>query len=274
MKHGWIGLALMCCMAGAAVAAETGVPASLGTPREGLTALTLDEQLAVEGGDLFLSVDRDTQMMTVTRVTPGDYGNTEAYAVKVTTSVVRNSDVTPSTPKGSMENPNRGLTSRESDLIPKGEQRTPTQFPSGTANLSPKVGSQPAVTGPVIRTDATQSVKVSGNAAGNSTVADSGYNIHYVDPAKSTNTLGCIGVQSEQGMTKVVATLNRDTASYKPDTTVKQTVAVSSYTNNTPAPASAFKPVPTPTPVVATPARSYPSSVASIPASKPWWRFW
>jgi hypothetical protein len=258
-------------MAGTAVAAETGIPASLGMPGGGLTALTLEEQLAVEGGDLYLAVDRDTQMMTVTRVTPGDYGNTESYAVKVTTSVVRNSDVSTANPKGAMENTKREVDFGSGTVLTK-------QFPTGTAKLSSTVGSQPEVTGPVIRSSATQPVAATANLVKTgATVTDSGYNIHYVDPAKSTNTLGCIGVQSQQGMTAVVATLNRDTASYKADATVKQTVAVSSYTNNTPAPASAFKPSPPPpppAPVVVTPARSYPSSVASIPASKPWWRFW
>jgi len=185
--------------------AELSIPASAGMLGGGLTALSQDELEAIDGGDLYLSVDRDSQMMTVTRVTPGDYSNVESYSVKVTTSVVQNKETASGIAKGAMENPTREVKSGEQTVLLK-------QFPTGTANLASTAGPGKGVTGPVIRTDATQQVTVVASGVAVGTKADSGYNIHFVDPAKSTNTLGCIGVQSESGMAKLVATLNRDTA--------------------------------------------------------------
>lgn len=238
MKHGTILLALTCWSAGALYAADSSIPASVGMP--GVEVLSPDLWEAIEGGDLFLDVDRDAQMMTVTRITPGDYSNIECYSVKVTTSVTRNLDVSGTQSKGAMENSIRDLTSQQSALIPAGETRKPTQFPSGTSTLSPTVGSQDGVTGPVVRSNASQEVRGTDadNKAGN--FVDSGYNIHYVDPAKATNTFGCIGVQSLAGMEKVANSLNADNASYLPGQTPNQTINVTNYTNGTPPPAQTF----------------------------------
>ena len=251
MKHGLNLLALLCWMAGAAFASETG-------PQ----VLTPDQCEVIEGGDLYLAVNRDNQMMTVTRVTPGNYGNTEAYSVKVTTSVVRNSDVDSSTSKGAMVNNNRPLGS--SDVKP-----LPAQFPTGTAKLTPTTSTSPQVQGPVIKTNAAPTILAQAGSS-YTTYSDSGYNIHYVDPAKSTNTLGCIGVQSESSMTKLVNTLNTDNATYSNPSQAKQTVTVSAYSKGSPPPASTFaaqekKPTPPPAPV--------PAPVVT-PPSTPWWKFW
>ena len=257
MKHGLNVLALTCWMAGAAFASETG-------PQ----VLPPEQWETIEGGDLFLSVDRDTQMMTVTRVTPGNYGSTEAYAVKVTTAVVRNTDVTASLPKGALTNVNRPLGDGE-------KQPLPTQFPTGTAQLGATTTTSPLVTGPMITTNAAPMIPAK-TANGPTMVPDSGYNIHYVDPAKSSNTMGCIGVQSTAGMAQLLTTLKTDNATYASPSDAKQTVTVSSYTNGTPPPASTFtavekKPVVTPAPVPA-PAPT-PAPATSAPTTS-WWKFW
>lgn len=243
MKHGTILLALTCWSAGAMYAADTSIPASVGMP--GVEVLSPDQWEAIEGGDLLLDVNRNTQMMTVTRITPGNYDNIECYSVKVTTSVTRNTDVALGATKGGMENTKRGLTFDDSNLIPKKETRTPTQFPTGTATLSPTVGPQDKVKGPVIRTNASQMVNGTDVAGVSGTFKDTGYNIHYVDPAKATNTFGCIGVQSEAGMAKLANSMKVDNASYGSGQTPKQTVNVSAYANGTPPPAKTFTAVET-----------------------------
>lgn len=243
MKHGTILLALTCWSAGAIYAADTSIPASVGMP--GVEVLSPDQWVAIEGGDLLLDVNRDTQMLTVTRITPGNYDNIECYSVKVTTSVTRNMDVAAGGTKGAMENSQRPLANAQSSLIPMNETRTPTQFPTGTAKVVPSNGLQDGVTGPVIRTDASQLVKGTDAKGVSGTFTDTGYNIHYVDPAKATNTFGCIGVQSQAGMEKIVNSLKVDNASYGSGQTPNQTVNVSAYTNGTPPPPKAFTAVET-----------------------------
>lgn len=238
MKHGTILLALTCWSAGALYAADASIPASVGMP--GVEVLSPDQWEAIDGGDLFLDVNRDSQMMTVTRITPGNYNNIECYSVKVTTSVTRNSDLSSTQAKGAMENTSRNLSSMQSKLIPEGETRKPTQFPSGTAKISSTAGTQDQVTGPVLRTNASQLVNGTNAKKQPGTFVDTGYNIHYVDPAKATNTLGCVGVQSLSGMNKVANSLKVDNASYSPGQTPNQTINVTAYTNGTPPPAATF----------------------------------
>jgi len=249
MKHGTILLALTCWSAAGLCAADLSIPASTGMRAEaGLVALSPDELAAIEGGDLLLDVDRNTQMMTVTRINPGNYDNIQCYSVKVTTSVVRQSEVAAGVPKGSIDNPARSVPSSGGQAILK-------QFPSGTANLSSVTVTQTAVTGPVIRTNAQQTVPLTNGGA----ITDTGYNIHYVDPAKGSNTLGCVGVQSQAGMAKVVDSLKVDNGSYAPGATKVQTVSVNSYTNGTPPPAATFRATET-KPTTPPPAPSTPSS--------------
>jgi len=250
------------------------------------SVLTAQEQEAIEGGDLLLSVNRDVQMMTVTRINPGNYDNIQCYTVKVTTSVTRQAEVEKGVPKGAMENPARVVAGANLK-----------QFPATTATVLPVTKTQPEVVGPVIRTTATQQVTVAAPTPGESpTRSDSGYNIHYVDPAKGSNTLGCIGVQSQAGMDKIVASLAADNKSYSDPSQAKQTVTVSAYTNGVippastfkatetksaaaalppsvlkpaPAPAASLKPAPDPAPKA-----SLKPTPAPAPASKPWYQFW
>lgn len=261
MKHGLMMLALLCWFASAAFAA----PGGPGGPQ----ALSLQEMEAVEGGDLFLAVDRNRQMMTVTQVTPGYYYGSQSYSVKVTTSVVRNQDLSAQNVKGDMTNAKREIAMNTTNL--KGEQlyQLPVQYPSGTYSLDSRPTTLPSITGPAIRTSAYQVVPVvtfGGSLYGST--KDSGYYIHYANPAAATNTLGCIGVQSLEGMNKVAATLKADTATYSSPAAVKQTVTVSAYTTTTPPPAVAFTPsgYTPPVPPAATPVEA-PKSTASTSAS-------
>lgn len=264
MKRGLILPALVCWSAGAMFAADTSIPASTGMPEAGLVALTADEQEAIAGGDLYLAVNRDTQMMTVTRIVPGDYTNAESYAVKVTTSVTRNSDVTSTVAKGAMENKNRDLNAGLGSAFPK-------QFPTTTAQLSSTPTTRANVTGPVIQTNATQTVTTTdGNKNATGQRIDSGYNIHYVDPAKAQNTWGCIGVQSAAGMAKVVNSLKTDSASYPAGAPKVQTVTVSAYTNGAVPAASTFQAKE----VKPTPAPAASKAAASSSSTKAWWKFW
>lgn len=270
MKHGVIVLALMCLGTVASFATDGSIPASDGMPTADQVELTAAELEALEGGDLLLAVDRDKQMMVVTRINPGNYSSIECYTVKVTTSVVRDKDLGVGNPKGNMENTNRTVTLG-------GQQVLPTQFPSGTAKVVSTPTTRPQVTGPVIQTTARQPVSVvdSSRTKTGASLPDSGYNIHYIDPFLGSNTLGCIGVQSLAGMIQLTNTLLADNKSYTAGQTPNQTVTVSAYTNNTPPPDSVFKAteagpkpaVPGAAPAKSTPAPSTPSAPKPAPAA-------
>jgi hypothetical protein len=216
MKHGlWI-LTQACWLGTLALSAD---------PGGGQRPLTAAELEQCAGGDLSLVVNRDRQVMTVTRTVPGTATIVEEYTVPVVTSVVRSQDITASNLKNSMMNTQR-------DLAVGGETVFSKQFPTGTARLSSRLGTQAEIAGPVIRTNATQDVFTT-NGFGVITGArpDYGYNIHYADPAKGSNTLGCIGVPSEAGMAKVASSLAADTAATtQAKTPLNQQVTVTAYT--------------------------------------------
>ena len=132
------------------------------------------------GLELTLTVNKDTQMMTVELRTNGIIDKRE---IKVTTGVVSH-DYSKNTDKSRTQNTGDKITN-------------PTQYPNGTYkitgtknnpfNNSPNYGSQ------WVTTNATQQLV----ATDGTVVEDSGYQIHLTD---HTNTNGCIGIKSKGDM--------------------------------------------------------------------------
>ena len=136
------------------------------------------------GLELTLTVDKDSQMMTVEINTPN---YTKRFDIPVTTHVVSdyNKDIADKSANTD--------TTREQD-----NKTNPTQFPNGSTPITSSAAVPSKHKGKYgdgwLTTDVTQSLPATD---GSGDVIDSGYFIHYTT---NTNTNGCIGVKNLSDM--------------------------------------------------------------------------